>query len=260
MPPTGAGTDVLDVLPRARLAAHPSLAAYAHALGIFDAATDGRFRAPDAWPPVSAWEHAATAARLRNAQGLPLRFVTQVRRRRRRGPVDVGTLYDERIFTRGEVPSRERNLHDFLNLLQWLAFPRAKAAVNARQRAALQRWVPVGATSLPGARTREQDALTMLDEGGLLVLVSATVVAEASGAMASGDADAIAALAHRNLAVPLAFGHALAEHLCGSGVVVRALSVLLVVEALAPKLDERVRQADEALAALLSGEGHAPWP
>jgi hypothetical protein len=224
---------------------------YAHALGAFDAAVS-RGGPVNGWPPVATWEPAARAAALRNGRGLPLRFVPQPPRARRRGAVDMGALYDERIFTRGEVPSRERNLHDFLNLLQWLAYPRAKAAVNARQRAALVRWVAPGATSLPGARTREQDALAMLDEGGLLLLVRSAAAEAARSAVARGDGEAVSALARGGDAAPLAFGHALAEHLCGDGPPVRALCAPLVVDALAPTLVARLRQADGALAALLA--------
>ena len=59
--------------------------------------------------------------------------------------------------------------HDFLNALVWATFPRAKLALHRRQHAAIERWIPPGATQLPNARTREQDALALVDEGGVLL-------------------------------------------------------------------------------------------
>src|SRR5262249_24122040 len=125
------------------------------------------FRGFARWPLPEDW-NAVPAKGCTSA----VRFVPQPpRRARRRGGVDLAGLYDERIYTAGEVPSRARDWHDFFNMLVWKSFPRAKRAVNARQRAALRAWLGDGfVTRLPGARTREQDALAMLDEGGLLVL------------------------------------------------------------------------------------------
>jgi len=99
---------------------------------------------------------------VRNAGGLPLRVVPQSRR-----PVALEDGYEARVFLRGELQSRERNWHDLLNVLVWLAFPRAKAALNERHFRALQALGQCGA----GARNRgpAQDALTLFDEGGVIV-------------------------------------------------------------------------------------------
>lgn len=102
-----------------------------------------------------------------SAGGAPIRFVEQPPKRR---PLDLNNLYDERIYTRGEVPSRTRNWHDFFNMLVWATFPVIKVAINARQRAALRARITPEMTRLPGARTREQDMLAMLDEGGVMLL------------------------------------------------------------------------------------------
>ena len=93
-----------------------------------------------------------------NAGGLPLRLVPPARRTG--APED---RYEARTFLRGELEVRERNWHDLLNVLVWLVFPRAKAALNARHyleaksQAARHRG-PVG------------DALTLFDEGGIVVV------------------------------------------------------------------------------------------
>ena len=116
------------------------------------------------WPPLEAWNEAFPP--LTSAGGASIRFVAQPPKRR--GALDIDTLYDERIFVRGEVPSRSTTWHDFFNMLVWASFPRTKRAINARQRQALRARIEPGMQKLPGARTREQDMLAMLDEGGAI--------------------------------------------------------------------------------------------
>jgi hypothetical protein len=73
-----------------------------------------------------------------------------------------GLHYEQRIFERGEIATRERNWHDLLNALVWLRHPRLKRALNARQVAEIAR---VG----PKRRSRVQQALTHFDEAGIIV-------------------------------------------------------------------------------------------
>ncbi len=133
-------------------------------------AARGFERLPD-WPSVGEIDRVLSAR-------AGVRFVPSERRpRRKRGPIDLRTLYDAHI-TRGHVPTRERSWHDYLNALVWATFPRAKATLHARQHRALDAWARGGAPSdraigdvvaqLPNARTRELDALALVDEGGVL--------------------------------------------------------------------------------------------
>ena len=92
--------------------------------------------------------------------GLPLRLVPAGGRRR-----SFEERYEARIYLNGEMIFRERNWHDLLNVLAWLAFPRAKAALNARHYAALRAQYAAGAAN----RGPAQDALTLFDEGGVIV-------------------------------------------------------------------------------------------
>ncbi|MGE5168271.1 MAG: DUF3025 domain-containing protein [Deltaproteobacteria bacterium] len=73
-----------------------------------------------------------------------------------------GLHYEQRIFERGEIATRERNWHDLLNALVWLRHPRLKRALNARQVAEIAR---VGTKQ----RSRVQQALTHFDEAGIIV-------------------------------------------------------------------------------------------
>ena len=224
-----------------------------------------------AWPAPEGWRAALEAGGLAgplvSAAGVPITFAPsppKTRARRRRAPVEVATLYDERIYVRGEVPSRAACWHDFLNMLVWATFPASKRAVNARQRAALRGHVVDGAPRLPGARTREQDALSMLDEGGVVVLVAAARGAAVQAALASADAHALIAEVAAGRAAVLALGHALHEHLLSSDAPVRALALPLAVPALPASCEARVALADACLAAdlearrVLTGPTGAP--
>ncbi|MGA3122587.1 MAG: DUF3025 domain-containing protein [Polyangiaceae bacterium] len=100
----------------------------------------------------------------------PVRFVPAAPRRRRGHAVDLRQLYDARVTLDGEVPTRRNCWHDFMNALVWGTFPRAKRALHARQHRAIARRVAPGDRTLPTHRSRELDALALLDEGGVAVL------------------------------------------------------------------------------------------
>jgi hypothetical protein len=79
-------------------------------------------------------------------------------------------MYDALITLEQRVPTRPRSWHDLMNALVWGTFPRAKRALHARQYRAMAESVAPGARTLPRARTREQDALALVDEGGVVLL------------------------------------------------------------------------------------------
>lgn len=149
-----------------------------HRQGGFDA----RFfeRHPDFWPIARAAstfaEHADWPAVSEYVQAFAgaaaVQFeATSMRRRRPPGePVVRENLYDAVIVRRRVVPTRGRMWHDYLNALVWATFPRSKMALHRRQHLAIERWIPEGATQIPNARTRELDALALVDEGGVLVI------------------------------------------------------------------------------------------
>jgi hypothetical protein len=94
------------------------------------------------------------------ASGMPLRFVAQPLRQE-----SFEDKFEPRIFLRGEVQFRPCNWHDLCNALVWLTFPRAKAALNQRHYRELERQRASSAAN----RGPAQDALTLLDEGGVIV-------------------------------------------------------------------------------------------
>jgi hypothetical protein len=187
-----------------------------------------------------------------SAGGAPLRFVEQPEKSKpssRRAD-----LYDARIHERGEIPTRAKSWHDLFNALAWAAFPRAKTALNARQYRALVDRVPESFDRLPGARTPEQDALAMLDEGGLLFVAREPVFETAQAANRDGDEATLARLIDEAEVVALVFGHALHEHALSSSAPVRGRGlVLLHDESLAIR-----DAADRALAERLTTPDQFP--
>jgi hypothetical protein len=91
---------------------------------------------------------------------MPLRLVPQVNKR---GGTHL--RYEERVYRRGELQVRANDWHDLFNVLVWLTFPQAKAAMNARHHAAVSRRAPGD----PSNRGPLEDALTLFDEGGVIV-------------------------------------------------------------------------------------------
>ena len=127
------------------------------------------------WPGPAEFTAAAEAQRLDRApEERRLEFVlTQPKSRRtRQRKVDANELYDGRIVSRGEIPCLPASYHDLFNAIVFAAFPRSKRALHARQHAVQKTWVPAGALRLPSRRTREQDALTIFDEGGSIVVMT----------------------------------------------------------------------------------------
>ncbi|WP_405045066.1 DUF3025 domain-containing protein [Paraburkholderia sp.] len=96
----------------------------------------------------------ARAAGHRTGRGQALGFIAQ-------DDLPEGASYEGHIAATGGVPTRH-NLHDFFNALHWFAFPRIKAALNARQAAAID-VLGVGPT-----RGGVRDALTLFDENAVL--------------------------------------------------------------------------------------------
>jgi hypothetical protein len=91
-----------------------------------------------------------------NAAGHPLQLVAATDAPR-------GAAYESHIAATGRIPTRD-NRHDLLNALIWLAFPRAKARLNALQAAVIAR------DGIKSERGALRDAATLLDENGVVVV------------------------------------------------------------------------------------------
>jgi hypothetical protein len=112
----------------------------------------------DRWPTHD--ELTALAQGMTTSRGQALRFVgprTHTDRERR--------YYERHIADTGEVETRLENWHDLFNALVWITFPQAKARINAQHAAILEE----GGEEEARNRSPERDALTLFDEGGVIV-------------------------------------------------------------------------------------------
>jgi hypothetical protein len=112
------------------------------------------------WPTLDFLQDLISANRVRNARAMPLRLVRAV---------PQTESYEERIYSRAELPVRERNWHDLFNVLVWLTYPCAKAALNERHYHALRAADGVAGVAPTAGRGRVRDALTVFDEHGAIV-------------------------------------------------------------------------------------------
>ncbi|GGY16667.1 DUF3025 domain-containing protein [Paludibacterium paludis] len=106
-------------------------------------------------PSFADWPDQAELDALTGRCASPVRFVLGL---------EPDVYYEQHIAQTGEVPTRRRNWHDWFNALAWLAWPRAKTALNRRHVRAIAR----GEVRRGPAR----DAATLLDESGILIPVS----------------------------------------------------------------------------------------
>ena len=109
------------------------------------------------WPTHD--ELTALAADVTTSRGMPVRFVPP------RANDGERRYYERRIADTGEVETRPQSWHDLFNALAWIAYPRAKAQVNAQHAAILEE----GGEAEARQRSPERDALTLFDEGGVIV-------------------------------------------------------------------------------------------
>lgn len=124
--------------------AFPGWHGYRHLLG---ALPDGDF--PDAEAL-----NALLPSGVNSSNGRPIRFVPSA-------DLPAGD-YEQRIFETGHVSTRENNWHDLFNALAWCRFPGLKVAMNSMHFHNLR-------TAKAGSRGRVRDALTLLDESGVIV-------------------------------------------------------------------------------------------
>lgn len=83
--------------------------------------------------------------------------------------------YEPHILAHEQVPTRPDNWHDAFNALCWLAWPRAKAAINRAHCEILE----AGGEAERRQRSPARDVLTLLDEGGAVLLLADAAIAEA---------------------------------------------------------------------------------
>lgn len=101
------------------------------------------------WPDIRLLNQYAAVHELTNSSGMLLQF----------GAHSNDRAYEAHIAETGHIPTRASNWHDYFNALAWLIWPHSKAVLN-------QLHVLAGITP---QRNRQRDALTLLDESGVIV-------------------------------------------------------------------------------------------
>lgn len=71
--------------------------------------------------------------------------------------------FERRVVEHNELVVRPDNLHDVMNALVWLTFPKTKRAISEAH-------VALGVTADGKTRPRRRDVLTLFDEAGIIIL------------------------------------------------------------------------------------------
>lgn len=154
--------------------------------------------------------------------------------------------YETQILRTGAVPTRPGNRHDAFNALCWIAFPGFKRAANALHVAHLEQ----AAADAGASRGSARDALTLIDESGVIVLCAdpllAGLLVERRWKTLFSERRAEGARALRFLVC----GHALYEKLLRPypAITARALIVPAPFALLERGIDAQRRFADESAA------------
>ncbi|AZG12546.1 DUF3025 domain-containing protein [Cupriavidus pauculus] len=141
----------------------------------------------------------ARAGSLRNASGLPLRFVPQA-------DLPAGVAYESHIAATGQVPTRD-NLHDAFNGLIWLHFPQTKRLLNRLQAEAIAR------DGVGQVRGGVRDAATLFDENAVIFISEVPPLADALRGFAWRELFVARRDAWHDQCTAIPFGHALLEKL-----------------------------------------------
>lgn len=197
------------------------------------------------WPEASELQQLLDDARAMTSRGTPLRLVPQAPK-----PRCWEDRYEARLYLGGELQMRGGNWHDLFNVLVWAAFPRAKAALNARHYEALLRQRASGDPN----RGPVQDALTLFDEGGVVVACSDPRLASMLENFAWKDLFWHSRTDVQHRMDFRIFGHALYEKLLEphAGITGRGLLFEVGTDFHALDADVQVAQLDALLAARIS--------
>ncbi len=112
----------------------------------------------DAWPRP-----------IQTLTGKPLSIAEQAGK-----PLSFEEHYAPRIYTTGEIQTRRENWHDFFQYLTWFMFPETKAQINAIHIPHARARIASGQSL--GRRTPIENALSLFDEGGALLVSSDEVL------------------------------------------------------------------------------------
>lgn len=190
-----------------------------------------------AWPELAAASppsRATMTGLLARTEGPSLRLVA---------PTEAPSGYESAV-SEGAVPTRESSWHDVFNVLAFIAFPQAKLALHRRVLTLQRARAAAGAPA--GIRSREEDALALLDEGSLVIAGPPAAIAALDDARREGSLPRLDAVMRSHGLVARVLGHALLEHLVlerrpiGAGVLTLALPEPPTLDVVDRALAERI--------------------
>jgi hypothetical protein len=163
----------------------------------------------------------------------------------------------EAAVMQGQIPTRESSWHDVFNVLAFALYPTSKAALHARCHALAQ----ARGRQLP--RTREEDALALIDEVSLLVAGRHEAIAVFERARPGKVVQELDAVVREHGLFVDVLGHGLLEHLMlgrpevGAGVV----TIVLAGEVTRARVDAALAQRITAGGFPKPGlSPTVPWP
>jgi len=164
--------------------------------------------------------------------------------------------FERRVVEQNELVVRPDNLHDLMNALVWVTFPRTKRAISEAH-------VVLGVTTDGKTRPRRRDVLTLFDEAGIVLL------SQRDDLKRLHEAHEWRALFvdHRQDFVrdvrPILFGHGSLEQLGSNphrGLTVKALWLPLACDTPLPEVDAWLARKISDGAYLTATERRLPLP
>ncbi len=164
--------------------------------------------------------------------------------------------YERRVVEHNELIVRADNLHDVMNALVWLTFPKTKRAISEAH-------VALGVTADGKTRPRRRDVLTLFDEAGAIILSQRDDLKKMHECHQWRELF----VTHRNEFISetqvILFGHGALEQLGSNrhrGLTVKALWLPLSATSTLQDLDRQLSQGISASKLLAENEHRLPLP
>jgi hypothetical protein len=164
--------------------------------------------------------------------------------------------FERRVVEHNELIVRADNLHDVMNALVWLTFPKTKRAISVAH-------VALGVTTDGKTRPRRRDVLTLFDEAGAIILSQRDDLKKLHEGHQWRELFVTHRKAFINGARPILFGHGALEQLGSNphrGLTVKALWLPLACTTPFNELDSWIAQQITSEQLLTEREHRLPLP
>ena len=167
--------------------------------------------------------------------------------------------FERRVVEQNELIVRPNSLHDLMNALVWLTFPKTKRAISEAH-------VALGVTQDGKTRPRRRDVLTLFDESGIIILSENDALRTMNQQHQWRDLFVTHRTDFIQQAHPILFGHGAMEQLGDQlpqvhrGLTVKALWLPLPVTTTLAQLDEYLAQRIVSGERLNEHERSIPMP